>query len=108
MAETITPYWMLPPGPVTELEPVRFEQSAGGDVIEGRAMPYDEWTMINAPSEGSFMERFAPSAFAAQIRQGFGAVRVMFEHGEDKLVGRQIVAKLSSLSDLPGRPLLPL
>jgi HK97 family phage prohead protease len=85
----------------TVLEPVRFEQNADGDIVEGRAMPYNEWTTINSPSEGRFLERFAPTAFASQVREGFGAVRVMFEHGEDKLLGRQIVAKLSSLTDLP-------
>jgi HK97 family phage prohead protease len=85
----------------SELEPVRFEQNADGDIVEGRAMPYNEWTTINSLSEGRFLERFAPSAFVAQLREGFGAVRVMFEHGDDKLLGRQIVAKLSSLTDLP-------
>jgi HK97 family phage prohead protease len=43
----------------------------------------------------------APSAFGVQLRQGFSAVRVMFEHGDDKLLGRQIVAKLTSLTDQP-------
>jgi HK97 family phage prohead protease len=84
-----------------ELEPIRFEQNAGGELIEGRVMPYLEWTEIRSLDEGHFLERFFPGAFADQISKGIGRVRVLFEHGTDRLLGRQIIAKITQLQDRP-------
>lgn len=77
-----------------ELEPVRSEQSTSGKgnpVVQGRVMPYLQWSEIRSPIEGHFMEMFLPRAFREQVRDGIGAVRVLFEHGTDQMLGRQVI-----------------
>jgi HK97 family phage prohead protease len=87
---------------VSELEPVRFEQTAvGGPVLAGRAMPYNEWSEVRSPIEGHFMESFATGAFREQVRGGIGGVRLLFEHGTSEQLGRLPLARITSLSDKP-------
>lgn len=63
----------------------------GGIILEGRMMPYDEWTEVNSSIEGHFMERFAPGSLAKTMTERGARIRVLFEHGLDFL-GRQSIA----------------
>lgn len=68
-------------------------------VIEGRMMPYLEWTEINSPIEGHFMERFAPGALAKTISERATRIRALFEHGLDKAFGNQTIAVIDEMRD---------
>jgi hypothetical protein len=69
---------------------VEAEDSA--PVLEGRMMPYDEWTEIKSRVEGHFLERFAPGALAKTMAERSDRIRVLFEHGLDVLGGQTIAA----------------
>jgi HK97 family phage prohead protease len=63
----------------------------GGHILEGRMMPYDEWTEVRSSIEGHFLERFTPGSLAKTMAERAKRIRVMFEHGMDFL-GRQSIA----------------
>ena len=73
-------------------EPLRFREGGDGSTLEGRMVPYDEWTEINNSKEGHFLERFAQGALARTIREQGARIRVLFEHGQDQMIGRQPIA----------------
>jgi HK97 family phage prohead protease len=70
-------------------------------VIEGRMMPYDQWTEISSKSEGHFMERFRPGAFAKTMVERASQVRALFEHGIDSTFGRQVIASVDRMWEQP-------
>jgi HK97 family phage prohead protease len=79
---------------------MRYAQEGDGPpVIEGRMMPYDEWTEVNSPIEGHFMERFAPGALAKTISEQASKIRALFEHGLDKSFGNQTIAVIDEMRD---------
>jgi HK97 family phage prohead protease len=79
----------------------RYEETArGGQLLEGRAVPFDEWTEIRSPSEGHFLERFQYGAFADEIENGaVDRVKVLYQHGEDRMIGHAPIARLVSLKE---------
>jgi HK97 family phage prohead protease len=84
----------------TDPAAMRFrEESDGGPVLEGRMMPYNEWTEIRSSVEGHFLERFAPGALAKTMSEQAARIRVLFEHGLDPLLGRQAIAEVGELRD---------
>lgn len=70
-------------------------------VLEGRMMPYGEWTEINSSVEGHFLERFVPGALAKTIRERKGKIRALFEHGLDLILGRQVIADIDEMREEP-------
>ena len=84
-----------------EPEAMHFRQEGdGAPVLEGRMMPYDEWTEINSSVEGHFMERFAPGSLAKTMNEQVSRIRVLLEHGMDRL-GRQAIAAIENFRDEP-------
>lgn len=98
---------------MSEVEPEVHEEVSGGElvyratepaamhfveaedvapVLEGRMMPYGEWTEIKSRVEGHFLERFAPGALAKTMAERSDRIRVLFEHGLDVLGGQTIAA----------------
>ncbi len=71
----------------------------GSPVLEGRMMPYSEWTEIRSRSEGHFMERFAPGALRKSITEQAGRIRALFEHGMDSQLGKQPIAAIDEMWD---------
>ena len=72
----------------------------GSPILEGRMMPYNEWTEINSSVEGHFMERFSPGSLAKTMNERMSRIRVLFEHGLDRL-GRQTIAGIEGFRDEP-------
>lgn len=70
---------------------LRAADDGDGHILEGRMMPYDEWTEVRSSIEGHFLERFTPGALAKTMAERANRIRVMFEHGLDFL-GRQSIA----------------
>ena len=71
----------------------------GRPVLSGYAVRWNEWTRIDSKSEGTFMERFAPGAFDASIREDIARIRVLFMHGKDPVVGLRPLGSLEELRD---------
>lgn len=67
-------------------------------ILEGRMMPYNEWTEVDSAIEGHFMERFAPGALQKTLRERGRQIRVLFEHGFDTL-GKQPIATFDDFRD---------
>jgi hypothetical protein len=85
----------------TDVAVMRFDESAGGEpVLEGRMVPYNEWTEVRSRTEGHFFERFAPgSTLASMTRDAARRIRVLFEHGTDAVFGRQSIATIEELRE---------
>ena len=84
-----------------EPEAMHFRQEGdAAPVLEGRMMPYDEWTEIRSSVEGHFMERFAPGSLAKTMNEQATRIRMLLEHGMDRL-GRQPIAAIESFRDEP-------
>jgi HK97 family phage prohead protease len=83
------------------LEALRYDVTVtGGQILEGRAVPYLEWTEVASYSEGHFLEQWAPGALRHVIESGgVGRIKVLFEHGDDRMIGRQPIAKLTGLQE---------
>ncbi len=83
----------------TEPEGMRFrEEGDGAPVLEGRMMPYGEWTEVDSSVEGHFLERFAPGSLAKTLNERAARIRILFEHGLDFL-GRQPIAAFEGFRD---------
>ena len=66
-----------------------------GDTLAGHFAVFDEWTEIDS-WEGRFLERIAPGAFADAAR---AAVRVLFQHGRDPMIGDKVLGPLDELGE---------
>lgn len=77
---------------------IRAADNGEGHVLEGRMMPYGEWTEVRSSIEGHFLERFSPGSLAKTMAERASRIRVMFEHGLDFL-GRQSIAAGISFDD---------
>lgn len=73
----------------------------GSPILEGKMMPYGEWTEINSRVEGHFMETFAPGALAKTLKEQAARIKMLFEHGRDATLGRQTIAELLGFRDEP-------
>lgn len=83
---------------------MHYRDSGDGDsaaILEGRMMPYGEWTEVRSSVEGHFMERFSPGALAKTMSEQKSRIRVMFEHGFDRMLGRQAIADIQDFEDQP-------
>jgi len=86
----------------TDIAVMLFRDDSAGDgpVLEGRMVPYNEWTEVKSRAEGHFLERFAPGALVANtVSSTAKLIRVLFEHGMDTVFGRQPIASIEELRD---------
>ncbi len=74
-------------------------EGSGSPLLEGRMVPYGEWTEINSRAEGHFLERFAPGSLAKTLKEHASRIRVLFEHGQDATIGLQPIAKVEELRE---------
>jgi phage head maturation protease len=74
----------------TDASVMLFRDDAGdGPTLVGRMVPYDEWTEVKSRVEGHFLERFAQGALLSNtISATAKKIRVLFEHGQDAVLGR--------------------
>lgn len=75
------------------------EDGAAGPVIEGRMMPYGEFTEINSAREGHFLERFAPGSLTKTLTQHLKRIRVLFDHGHDRSIGSLPIATFDGFEE---------
>lgn len=78
-----------------------FNEATEGRTLEGRMVPYNEWTEVDSPMEGHFLERFAPGALAKTIVERGQRVRALFQHGLDPVIGSQAIAVVDTMREEP-------
>ena len=82
-------------------DPAEMSVRSEGDTLtmEGRMMPYGEWTEVRSYAEGHFLERFAPGSLAKTIAEQSPRIRALFEHGMDVTMGRQAIAAIEEMRE---------
>lgn len=74
----------------------RFSSVAGGErgaeepatpTLVGHFAVWNQWAEISSAVEGHFLERIAPGAFAHTLAHDRSRIRVLFQHGQDPMVG---------------------
>lgn len=70
-------------------------------MLEGRVVPYGEWSEVDSVVEGHFMERFAHGSFTKTLAERADRVRVYFEHGRSKIFDSQPIAEISATWEQP-------
>ena len=70
-----------------------------GPVMSGHFLVFDQWTEISSCYEGNFLERFAPGAIKKTIRENRDAMRVLFQHGFDYVVGDKPLGPIRTLEE---------
>ena len=83
------------------MEPAAMRYEEGGDspTVEGRMMPYDEWTEVRSSVEGHFLERFSPGSLAKTMSEQATRIRMLWEHGMDSMLGKQTIAAIDSFRE---------
>ena len=65
----------------------------------GHFSVFNRWAEINSHSEGHFLERVAPGAFARTLANDRAGIRVLFNHGADPQVGNKVLGIPSVLRE---------
>src|SRR6266566_3221720 len=79
---------MLAPGPELQEE----TEGSSGPILTGHFTPFNQWTKIDSTFEGTFMERIAPGNFSKAFSEPYRSqIKVQFDHGQDKVVGAQLI-----------------
>lgn len=79
-------------------------EGGGGDVetdgplMVGHFAVFDQWTEINS-WEGNFLERFSPGAFKKTIAESRDAMKVLFQHGYDYMIGDKPLGPIRELRE---------
>lgn len=75
------------------------EEEGGLPTLFGHLIRWNEWTEIHDAFEGSFMERFAPGAFAKSISENRDSIKALFQHGHDPTIGDKPLGSISELEE---------
>jgi phage head maturation protease len=75
-------------------EILRVTDDDEGPVVEGRIVPYEQWSEVDSVIEGNFLERFARGSFAKTLAEQIERVKVYFDHGKSAKYGRQPIGDL--------------
>jgi HK97 family phage prohead protease len=67
--------------------------------LTGHFAVFNQWTTIRSVTEGTFLERVAPGAFAATFRDDRAALRCLFQHGKDPQVGDKPLGPVTVLAE---------
>lgn len=73
-------------------------------VLEGRMVPYDQWTEIRSIMEGHFLERIRQGALTKTLREQVAKMRVLFQHGFSRSLDQAPIAKIESVRDAADGP----
>lgn len=85
-----------------------FEVRAAGEdgmpTLATRFAVFNEWTEINSFFEGRFLERIAPGAFKKTFSERDGQIKVLFQHGNDPVVGDKPLGPIDVLREEAAGP----
>lgn len=93
----------LPKDGLLRVNPVGIELraagAAGGPVMTGHFVVFDEWTEIKTYYEGNFLEKFAPGSIRKTIVDNRSAMRALFQHGFDPSIGDKPLGPIDVLEE---------
>jgi phage head maturation protease len=72
--------------------------------LTGRFSEFSRWYPVSSVLEGDFMERVNPGSTADTIRDGRGAMRVLFDHGQDRQIGNKVLGPIDVLEERADGP----
>lgn len=67
--------------------------------LHGHAIRFNQWTEIDSPWEGHFLERMAPGCAKKTIAESRAAIRCLFRHGYDPQIGDKVLGKFEELRE---------
>lgn len=70
-----------------------------GLTLEGYAAVFDQWTEVDNPFEGHFMESVARGAFERTLQQRGDRVPLLYDHGHHPLLGQMPIGRIESLAE---------
>jgi HK97 family phage major capsid protein/HK97 family phage prohead protease len=71
----------------------------GPPMLEGHFAKFNEWTEIDSMWEGRFMERIKPGAFKKTFAENRDRIQVLFQHGQDPVVGDKPLGPIEELEE---------
>lgn len=74
-------------------------QPTGMPVMEGHFATFGQWTEIDSWFEGNFMESIAPGAFSKTFKENRAAIRALFQHGRDPILGDKPLGPVEELDE---------
>jgi HK97 family phage major capsid protein/HK97 family phage prohead protease len=78
---------------------VNEDDPGGSPILTGHFARFNEWAEIDSVWEGRFMERIAPGAFRKTIEENRDRMRILFQHGQDPVVGDKPLAPIEELGE---------
>jgi HK97 family phage prohead protease len=81
---------------------IRRDDDAPDDAIGtlyGHAIRFNEWTEIDSPWEGHFLERMAPGCAKKTLTENRQSIRCLFRHGYDPQIGDKVLGAFSELRE---------
>ena len=75
------------------------EPGGDGKTLFGHFGVFNRWTEIDSIFEGRFLERIAPGAFLRTFHEDRDAMRVLFQHGRDPVVGDKPLGPIVTLRE---------
>ena len=67
--------------------------------IVGTLVNYGQWYEVDSRLEGRFMERVMPGAFAKTFAENRSRMQIIFDHGQDRAIGRKPLGPLEDVQD---------
>lgn len=90
-------------GAALTLELLRAEDEDTSDgrlaTLVGTLAEYGQWAEIRSEFEGHFMERVMPGSFTRTFAENRARMRVIFDHGLDRFIGRKPLGPLEDVAD---------
>lgn len=78
---------------------LRASEDGGMPTMVGHFAVFNQWTEINSMWEGNFLERIAPGAFKKTFAENREGMRVLFQHGNDPVVGDKPLGPIQELRE---------
>jgi phage head maturation protease len=67
--------------------------------LVGKLVTFNDWAEVNSAVEGHYLERAAPGAFTKTFAENLARMRVIFDHGMDRAIGRKPLGPIEKILD---------
>jgi len=72
--------------------------------LHGRLVNYNTWAEVDSPVEGHFMEMTLPGAFTKTFAENRSRMKIIYDHGQDRNIGRKPLGPLEDITDRADGP----
>src|SRR5579864_1322887 len=90
---------VLTPIDLKRASELRASDDGAMPTMSGHFAVFNQWTEINNPLEGHFMERNAPGSFAKTFRENRANIKVTLNHGMDPQAGMKPLGPITRLEE---------